>query len=99
MANGQRQLMAGAVALVFVHQGDLNVPKVGLLAQVILAHQAVKADGRGAASVDLSGHHLVYGIELSGHGQQHGIGALKAGALWHVQHQLELGFIVKGQHF
>ncbi len=45
--------VALAVAIVLVHQIDLDVPQVGPLAQVVLAHQAVEVDGCGGAGIGL----------------------------------------------
>ena len=90
--------MGLAVAIVLVHQIDLDVPQVRPLAQVILAHQAVEVDGGGGAGIGLVVRDLRDAGEVVTHLGEHPGGLLQAGPLGHVEHHLELGLVVEGQH-
>lgn len=63
-----------------------------------MAHQAIEVDGGGGAGVDLVILHLRHLGKLSPDRQQGALGLLQGRPLRHIEHQLELRLVVKGEH-
>ncbi len=97
-AHRQRHVVTLAIPQLFIHQVDLDIAQMGPFTQVILAHQTVETDRCGSAGVDLVIGHFRNCAQVAPHAVQHLGGALQAGALRHVQHDLELRFVIERQH-
>ena len=98
-AQGARDLMALAVALVLVHEVHLQIAVFRLLPQVVLAHEAVEVDGCRGAGVGLVVGHFGNRRDIRAHRPQHGCRVLDRSPGRHVDDDLQLRFVVEGQHF
>jgi hypothetical protein len=85
-------------ALVDLQQLHLDVALPRLLAQIVVAHEAVEVERRGGAGVNLVVAHLGFGADGEGHLAGNAGGLLERGALGHIEDHLELRFVVEGQH-
>ncbi len=98
LPNRLGNLVAAAMALMLVHQIDLNIPHVGTAANEVVAHQPVEVDGGGGAGVNLVILHLGHLGKLPPDRQQGALGLLQGHPLRHVEHQLEFRLVVEGEH-
>ena len=98
VAHRHGNLVALALALVLVHQVHLHVAQLAGGAQVVLAHQAVEVDGTGRTRVGLVVGDFLHFRHVAADLAQHLGGLLHGRAHRHVQHHLELGLVVEGQH-
>ena len=90
--------MALAVALVLVHEVHLQIAVFRLLPQVVLAHEAVEVDRGRGAGVGLVVGHFGDGRDVRAHRPQHGCRVLDRSPGRHVDDDLQLRFVVEGQH-
>ena len=94
-----RDRVALFTAMLFVDQRDLQVAQLRLGAQIILAHQPIECDGACRAGVALQiADFRLAGEELTEIVQGRG-GIFQRCARGHVDDDLELALVVKGQHF
>ena len=83
----------------FVLQIDLQIPHVGAGAQIVLANQTVKVDGRGGARVCLIVGDFGHACQIGAEFVQDGGGLFQRRAGGHVDDDLKFGFVIEGQHF
>ena len=97
LANVERDVVGGALAVVLGLKVDLHVAHLRLIAQVVMPHQPVEVEGCGGAGMGLGRDH--FGQVQNGGGDLlcHGVGGLDAGALGQVDDHAELGLVVKRQ--
>ena len=98
-AQGQRDVVALAFAVVFIDQVDLQITDQRTLTQKVLAHQAVEGDRRRSAGVGLVVKHFRHLVDLRRQFAEQGVGLLEGTAFGHIDHQLDFRFIVVRQHF
>ena len=91
-------MMAVVFAVVFVLQVDLEVGHVGGGAEKIVADEAVKIVGRGGAGVGLDVDD--FGLMEGGAGESADCagGLFERRAFGHVDDDLELAFVIEGEH-
>ena len=82
--------MAGTVAIVFVHQVDLDVADIAAASQVILPNQTIEVDRRGGACIDLVVGDFGYAFDRPRQFVQYACRFLHGCALRHVDDDLEL---------
>ena len=97
-ANAFGDVVALCFALVLADEVDLDVGDVGTAAHEVVAHEAVEVVGRGDTGVDLVIGHFGFGADRGGHFAGDGGGLFQRRAFRHVQDDLELALVVKGQH-
>ena len=95
----QGNLVAFALAMLFVHQVDLNVADVGPGAQVILPDQTVEVDRRGGPGVDLIVGDFLDRGQIAAQFAQHPHSLLQRRPFRHVHDYLKFRFVVERQHF
>ena len=93
-----RDLVTGAVALIFVQQVELDLGLPRLLAQVVVTHHAIEVERACGADVNLRVHYLGHLPQAVGNAVRHVRSDRQRRALGHVQHHRELGFVVQRQH-
>ena len=97
LAQIERHIMAGAVAVIGVGQRDHHVTLFGQPAQEIMAHQAVEVERGRGAGIGLHRHHFRQGAGDAGHLFQHARGRVAAGAFGQIDHHLHFRFVVERQ--
>ncbi len=93
---GQRVRLV--LALLLVHEVDLDVGDVAAGAQEVVTNESVEVEGRRGADVDLEVRDLGHAAEGEGELAGGGVGLLEGEALRGVDHDLELGLVVVWQH-
>ena len=97
MADVEGDGVAGALALRLVDQIDGEIALLRLVAQVVMAHQAVEVERRRRAGVGLDRGQLRQGLEPLGGGHQRSVGRLQRRSLRHVEHDLDFRLVVERQ--
>ena len=89
--------MAVTLALGFCGQCDRDIALFGRAAQIIVAHKTIEVKRRGPACDRINRQGFGQGLRNGGGLGQGAAGGLQTGAFGHVEHQLQLGLIVKRQ--
>ena len=97
VADLERDRMALAAAFALGRQVDLDVALVGLIAQIVVAHQPVEVEGRGGAGIGLERGDLGNRGDPVDRLLQHPVGLLDRRALGQIGDDLQVGLVVEGQ--
>ncbi len=89
--------MARALALRLVDQIDREIALLRLVAQIVVAHEAVEVERRRRAGIGLDRGQLRQVLEPLGGGHQRAVGLLQRRSLRHVEHDLDFRLVVERQ--
>jgi hypothetical protein len=92
------QVMRLEVTLALVHEVDLDIGLVAGRAEEVVANQAIEVEGRGGSHVYLEVGDFGHGAEKIGDLPSRGIGLFEAESFWCIDHNLEFGLVVVGEH-
>ena len=91
--------VAVAVAIILGRKRHRQVAHFGLVAQIIVTHEAIEIERRGGPGVGVDCGDFRQRPGDDGGVGQGALGGLQRGPLRHVQHHLELRFVVEWQQF
>lgn len=98
VAGGAGDLAAAALALVLVEEHDLDIPFPSPSSQVVVAHHAVEVEGGYGSDIGLQRRNLGYLAQGLGQAPGHVRRDRQGRPLRQVNHDVELGLVVEGQH-
>ena len=99
LAQVQGDGVAVAVAIILGRKRHRQVAHFGLVAQIIVTHEAIEIERRGGPGVGVDCGDFRQRPGDDGGVGQGALGGLQRGPLRHVQHHLELRFVVEWQQF
>ncbi len=96
-AQGERDLVAGAVAVGLGRQVEMQFAELGRLANIVVPHQAVEVERRRRAGIGLDRAHFRHFARGVGDRKQRALGVFQRGAFRQVDHHRHFRLVVERQ--